>query len=319
MDFHGVYETFLLRLTRDTYLCTYFEDILIYMSAVIQGTFRTFDGTKIYFQSEGDGKVPLVFCYGLICSNLHWKYQFQALKEKYRCIWFDYRGHHRSEMPEDPESLNLQAMAADIDSLCDELKLKRVVTLGHSMGVNVVLEHYRRSPDRVMAMVLANGTARNPLDTLMGTNGFKPVFDILRTIYALNPNLVKKVWSLQKHNILSNLLIAFGGFNPFLAKKEDISTYISQIYSMDPQLLLKISKSYQELDSTPWLHEVRVPTLVLCGENDKVIPPDQQHCLAQLIPGSELDVIQHGSHCPQLDLPDLVTARLEKFLERHFT
>ena len=109
------------------------------------GYFRSFDGTKLFYSVEGEGK-PLIFCYGLVCSSLHWTYQIEHFRKNYKTVWMDYRGHQNSEVPEDISSLTLENLAKDLKLLLDELKIQSAVLLGHSMGVNVVLEFARLFP-----------------------------------------------------------------------------------------------------------------------------------------------------------------------------
>src|SRR4051812_45873990 len=73
---------------------------------VTHGYVKSFDGTKLFYSTEGQG-LPLVFCYGLVCSSLHWTYQIEHFQQGYRAVWFDYRGHHNSEVPKDLQSLTL--------------------------------------------------------------------------------------------------------------------------------------------------------------------------------------------------------------------
>ena len=282
---------------------------------VSHGYFRSFDGTKIFYSVEGQGK-PLVFCYGLVCSSLHWTYQIDRFQRDYRSVWFDYRGHQNSDIPENFDSLTIENMARDMAMLFDELGLKDAVLLGHSMGVNVVLEFYRQNPKRVAGMVLANGTPKPPLETLFGNNALQAGFKLLRKAYQKSPKTVERLWHLGKGNPLVRNLIGIGGFNPYLTPPEDIELYVNQVSEMDPRILLHLIANYDHYDATAWLHTIHVPTLVIAGENDKVIPLSQQELMHQLIPGSQLEVIGHGSHCPQMDLPELVNHKIENFLAR---
>src|SRR5690606_13288596 len=75
-------------------------------------------------------------------------------------------------------------------------------------------------------------------------------------------------------------------------------------------------ENYDAYDATAWLHTVQAPTLILAGEHDRLIPLSQQELMHQLIPNSHLEVIGHGSHCPQMDLHDLVNLKIEKFLSQ---
>ncbi len=281
---------------------------------VTHGYVKSFDGTKLFYSIEGKGK-PLVFCYGLVCSSLHWTYQVEYFQETHRAIWFDYRGHHNSEVPKNLDSLSLENIARDLTTLLDELEIPEAVLLGHSMGVNVVLEFYRQQPNRVAGMVLANGTAKRPLETLFHHNALQAAFKILKKIYRKSPQLCSFLWKSQKSNPLTRTLVSLGGFNPHLTPQADIELYIDQVIGMDPEILIHLIENYDAYDATAWLHTVSVPTLIIAGEQDNVIPVEQQELMHQLIAHSQLEVIRHGSHCPQMDLPDLVNLKIEKFLE----
>lgn len=282
--------------------------------AITHGFFKSFDGTKIFYSIEGQGK-PLVFCYGLVCSSLHWTYQIEHLRKNYRTIWFDYRGHHNSEVPVDLNSLTLENISKDLGLLLDELGIDKTVILGHSMGVNVVLDFCRQQPNRVAGMVLANGTAKRPLETMFNMNVFQAGFKILRKAYDFSPRLVELIWKTQNTNPISRLAIGMGGFNPHLTPKEDVQLYLDQIAEMDPRILIYLIENYDTYDATSWLHTIKTPTLIMAGDQDHIIPLEQQELMHQLIPGSQFEIIRHGSHCPQMDLPELFSQKIELFLK----
>jgi len=281
---------------------------------ITHGYVKSFDGTKLFYSIEGKGK-PLVFCYGLVCSSLHWTYQIEHFQQDYKAIWFDYRGHQNSEVPKNLDSLTLENIASDLGVILDELNIDDAVFLGHSMGVNVVLEFYRQQPKRVAGMVLANGTAQRPLETLFRHNSLQAGFKILKKFYEKSPELVSLFWKSQKGNPFARSLVALGGFNPHLTPKEDIELYIDQVADTDPAILIHLIENYDAYDANAWLHTVQAPTLILSGEQDRLIPVEQQELMHQLIPNSRLEVIRHGSHCPQMDLPDLVNLKIENFLK----
>lgn len=278
------------------------------------GYVKSFDGTRLFYSIEGKGR-PLVFCYGLVCSSLHWTYQIDHFRKNYQTIWFDYRGHSNSETPKDLRSLTVENLARDLGIILDELGIKeQVPMLGHSMGVNTVLEFYRQQPHRVQSMILANGTPRRPLETLFRNNILQTGFRLLKKAYQRSPELVVAAWKLQKGNPIARTLMTMGGFNPHLTPAEDVGLYVDQVADMDPTILIHLIENYDALDMTSWLHDIKVPTLIIAGENDKVTPIENQELMKQLIPNSKLEVIKHGSHCPQMDLPDLVNLKIEKFL-----
>jgi pimeloyl-ACP methyl ester carboxylesterase len=279
------------------------------------GYATTHDGIQIFYSVEGEGE-PLVFCYGLVCSSLHWTYQIDHFKRTHRSIWFDYRAHHNSGTPQDLSSLTIPHFARDLSTVFDAMGLEKAILLGHSMGVSVALEFYRQFPDRVKALVLANGTAKRPLETLLNNPNIIPSgFNVLRAAYSRSPKIFAKIWGLQKGSALVRTVVKLAGFNPHLAADEDVERYVSQIEEMDPGVLLHVLEAYQAYDATAWLHTVKVPTLIISGDEDKVTPPGQQHLLHQLIPNSRLENVRHGSHCPQMDQPELVAAKIEQFLK----
>lgn len=283
--------------------------------ATKNGYFRSFDGTKLFYSVEGEGK-PVVFCYGLVCSSLHWTYQIEHFRKSYKTVWMDYRGHQNSEVPEEITSLTLESLAKDLRLLLDELKIHDAVFLGHSMGVNVVLEFARLFPERVAGMILSNGTANRPLETLLNSNALVPGFRLLEMLRDRSPRLLKKIWALQKGNPLVHRTIGFLGFNPHLTAKEDVALYVDQIAEMDPRVFLTLIRNYDNYDGSSWLHTLNTPTRIIAGENDMIIPLAQQELLHQLIPKSEFEVIRRGSHCPQMDLPDLYNSKIEEFFRK---
>jgi pimeloyl-ACP methyl ester carboxylesterase len=283
--------------------------------ATRNGYFRSFDGTKLFYSIEGEGK-PLIFCYGLVCSSLHWTYQIEHFRKNYKTVWMDYRGHQNSEVPEDINSLTLESLAKDLKLLLDELGIHDAVFLGHSMGVNVVLEFARLYPERVSGMLLSNGTANRPLDTLLNSNALIPGFRVLELLAEKSPKILKKIWTLQKGNPVVHRAIGMLGFNPHLTRKEDVALYVDQIAEMDPRVFLTLIRNYDRYDGSSWLHTLKIPVRILAGEDDLIIPIAQQELLHQLIPGSEFEKIRHGSHCPQMDLPELVNSKIEEFLKK---
>ncbi len=278
------------------------------------GFFKTFDGTKLFCSVEGSGP-PMLFLYGLVCSKMHWQYQLEHFKKTHTVIWCDYRGHHNSAIPSDISSLTIENMARDYEVLFDELKITQpVIVIGHSIGVSVALELYRRAPKRIKALVLSNGCARAPLESILKTNLSQFVHPMLYSIYRLAPKVANMLWASQGSNKIAHWLIGYLGFNPNLAKSKDIETYVRMLSKLDMLVFLELLKNYEKYDATAWLHRIGVPTLLISGDADLITPREAQEVMHQLIPGSRLEIVRNGSHCPQIDIPDLINVVLERFL-----
>ncbi len=276
------------------------------------GYVNSFDGTKLFYSVEGSGR-PILFLYGLVCSSAHWKYQLEHFKKTNTVIWFDYRGHHNSEIPKETSSMSIENMAWDGECVLNNLGIDKIDVVGHSIGVSVALELYHRLPDRVTSLILSNGTARSPLESLLKTNVPQYIHPLLFEAYKYTPKLMNFFWSNQGSSQLVYWLISRFGFNHNLAKREDIETYIQNFSKLDMIVFLEIMKNYEKYDATPWLDQIDIPTLIVSGEKDWVTPREAQEMMNQLIPGSKLESIRNGSHCPQLDIPDLMNIIFDRF------
>src|SRR5262245_43568611 len=109
------------------------------------GTFRSFDGTKIYYEVRGEG-YPIVLNYGIGCLVNHWRPQIKHFAQNYKVIAYDYRAHHRSEIPENREHLSLDALAQDLKGLLDHLEIQKASLWGHSFGVQMLARFYDLYP-----------------------------------------------------------------------------------------------------------------------------------------------------------------------------
>lgn len=279
------------------------------------GTVPSFDGTPIFYCEEGSGP-PLVFCYGIACSSLHWTYQIDYFRKNYRCIWIDYRGHRHTPLPKNLDTLTIEASARDLKMVLDFLNVKDAVLLGHSMGVSVVLQFARTFPELASELVLANGTPKRPLETLLGGNYLIPAFKILSQYEKSKPDWIQNIWKLQEKTAISALVLGSLGFNQSLTAPGDIKTYAKQVAELPPAVLTYMMDDYQHFDATPWLHEIKQKTLILSGEKDLITPPETQKLMAQLMPNSEFVNMQNGSHCSTLDFPDYVSLLIERFLKQ---
>lgn len=279
------------------------------------GYFRTADGVRLFYSSEGPQDAPpLLFCYGLVCSKLQWKYQMEYFSKKYRVIYMDYRGHGQSDRPADPSTVTIENCAQDLLALLNELKLDALPVLGHSLGVNITLDLYRIAPERVTALVLANGTPKDPFETMFHHNFLQVFFPAIRFAQAMVPDLLQKFWRSQGTNPINQEFVALAGFNKKYAKREDINEYLKRTSQVDLDVFLHLLGDFMKYDATHWLHEVKAPTLVIAGERDLITPPLNQKIFDRLIPNSDFHIIPEGSHCPQMEKPELVSNIIESFL-----
>ena len=285
------------------------------------GTFKSFDNTTIYYEVRGTGK-PVFLCYGLACPINHWIHQINYFSQNYQTIAFDYRGHHFSESPENRENLTLDAICQDIKLLGEHLDVQRASFWGHSYGVQILLRYFDMFPETVENLVFINGFASNPINGMFGVDFVPAIFRAFKEGYKSFPETLNLIWRTAVRSPLAIPLSAFaGGFNLRLTHLKDIEAYARGVAAMDLNVFLTLFEKMMNYDATPVLERIHVPTLIISGTKDGVTPFSYQEKMHHLIRGSELMKVPYGSHCTQLDLPDFVNLRIEKFLKSnaHFS
>jgi pimeloyl-ACP methyl ester carboxylesterase len=106
-----------------------------------------------------------------------------------------------------------------------------------------------------------------------------------------------------------------GGFNLSLTHLKDIEIYLKGVASMDLNAFLQLFQNMMDYDGRPVFDRINVPTLIIGGKKDSVTPQKYQEEMNLKIRKSEFLMVPYGSHCTQLDMPDFVNLRIERFLE----
>lgn len=279
------------------------------------GTFKSFDGTRIYYELRGEGP-PLVFAYGIGCLINHWRHQIKYFSPHYQTIVFDYRAHHKSEIPKDRETLTIDALARDICALLDHLQIPSAAFIGHSFGAQVLVRAYDLNPQYFKTLTFINGFASNPVKGMFGNDFASIAFDLIKTGYSTLPETFSHLWRLAVSNPLAIQLSALlGGFNLQLTHLKDIEIYARGVASMDLDSFIRLFESMMKYDGRPVFERIDVPTLIIGGKKDSVTPQKYQEEMYKKIKKSQLLMVPYGSHCTQLDMPDFVNLRIETFLK----
>lgn len=282
--------------------------------------FYTSDGTRIFYNTNYsletyDPKKPvLVFVYGLLCSNNHYKYQIPFFEEKgYQILLHDYRFHYASSSSGDIETCTFPNIANDLHQLLTFLKIKETVFIGHSMGVNICLEHARRYPEDVNGMILISGTVVPPQDIMFDSNVVDMTLPYIEKFTKNYPDLFKAFWKHSYKNPIAQYAIFDGGFNKKQVEMEFIQLYMKKISELPENLFFHLLKLMHDHDVINHLETIQAPTLIIGGDKDKIIPNYCQKILTNYLVNSQLYIVKDGSHVPQADFPDLINERIERF------
>jgi len=252
------------------------------------GTLITKDGTEIYYNDWGTGQ-PVVFSHGWPLSADAFEDQmFYLASNGYRVIAHDRRGHGRSSQPWNGNDMD--TYADDLAELVEALDLQEAIHVGHSTGGGEVARYIgRHGTGRVAKTVLIGAVP--PVMVKSPTNpGGTPIeaFDQIRAGVLAD-----------RSQFFKDLSLAFYGYNrPGAKVSEGVreSFWLQGMRAGFPASYFCI-KAFSETDMTEDLKKIDVPTLVLHGDDDQIVPiADSGLLTAKLVKGATLKVIEGAPH-----------------------
>lgn len=242
------------------------------------GFYRSFDGTRIFYQVKGSGK-PVVLVHGFIVNGESWKrtqLYGDLQKSGYQVISFDMRGNGRSDKPHEEERYKNDAEAKDIMGLLDFLGVKEYLVSGYSRGSIVASR-----------LLLLDGRCRAGIIGGMGDGFTDPEWPRRIMFYkALNGEPVKELEGMVK--------------------------YVKEA-GLDQQALALLQKEQPSVTATQWAG-IKKPVLVICGDQDPDNGSPQN--LVKMIPAGELKIVP-GDHNNTLRTAGYSEGVME-FIKRHY-
>jgi pimeloyl-ACP methyl ester carboxylesterase len=254
-------------------------------------------GFSMAYSEAGKG-LPLVFIHGYPLNRHLWDAQLQGLADVARILVPDLRGHGESQAVPGPYSMDL--FADDLAAFMDALGIRqKIVLCGLSMGGYIVFAFYRKYATRLAGMILTATRAapdtpqarlaRDQSAELARQQGVNAVVDgmLLKLLAPVTsqtrPELVEQVRRIMTANSLEGIL------GDLVALKE-------------------------RPDSTPTLAEIHIPTLLLPGAEDQIIPSQEAQAMHTAIRDSILEVIPAAGHLPNLENPEAFNATVRRFI-----
>jgi len=270
-------------------------------------TIATKDGTQIYYKDWGKGPV-VTFSHGWPLNSDAWDGQMLFLVQHgFRCVAVDRRGHGRSSQPSTGN--NMDGYADDLAAVIEVLDVKEATLVGHSTGGGEVARYIgRHGTKRVAAAVLVAAVPPIMVKSAANPEGLPiEVFDKLRSDLTRNQSQFYK-----------DLAIPFYGANRQGAKVPQGTLDQFWLWSMQAGLLnaYESIKAFSETDFTEDLKKFDVPTLVLHGEDDQIVPvKDSARKSARLIKGAKEIYYPGAPHGLTATHQDRVNADLLAFLK----
>jgi pimeloyl-ACP methyl ester carboxylesterase len=267
------------------------------------------DGSPVFFEVHAAGlqgvevALPIVLCDGIGCDGYVWRHLLRDLDDRAVVRWH-YRGHGRTPAPRDPGRVAIADLADDLAAVLDEVGVAEAVIAGHSMGVQVALETYRRHPGRVRGLVLACGAPSHPLRTFRGASVLDDLLPSIERWVARVPRLINRVTRSLVPTRLAFEIAARLEINRELVEPDDFMPYLQGLSRMDVRLFVAMLAEAGKHSADDLLAEVTVPALVVAGERDGFTPPGRSEAMAAAIPGATLVVIEKGSHTAPIERPE---------------
>jgi pimeloyl-ACP methyl ester carboxylesterase len=257
------------------------------------------NGRKLYYEEHGSGPQTIVFAHGLLWSGRMFQAQVEALKNRYRCITFDFPGQGQSELARD--GYDMDTLAADAATLIKQLNATPCHFAGLSMGGFVAMRMGIRYPELVRSLILMETSADpEPPENI-------PKYKMLSFISR---------WISVRLIAGKTMQIMFG--QTFLndpARREQRERWRGYLIANNQTgigraLIGVIERKgvYEQLGS------IKCPTLVIVGEQDVATVPAKAERIAAAIPGAKLVRIPNAGHTSTVEEPGAVTKAIEEFL-----
>ncbi|MBM3449766.1 MAG: alpha/beta fold hydrolase [Armatimonadetes bacterium] len=253
---------------------------------------------QLHCTDEGNG-VPVILLHGFPLSSEIWSATVDKLIDDFRVIVPDLRGHGLSDKPEG--SYSMDTLADDVVALANHFGIDRFVLGGHSMGGYATLRVVDRHPDRLLGLIFVDSRAEADSDEGKAKR--------------IGP--INKIRTEGKHAFLDDFLPNVVG--PTTKERNpSVLEHIRQIASYVPDHVLAacLKGLMERPDSRELLLRVRVPALVVVGEEDTLTPVASAEVLADGIADSELVVVPGAGHTPSLESPAAVAKAIHAFLRR---
>jgi len=265
------------------------------------------DGSSLYFKDWGEGQ-PVVFSHGWpLTADAFEDQMFFLGRNGFRVIAHDRRGHGRSSQTW--EGNHMDRYADDLAELTAHLNLQDAVHVGHSTGGGEVARYIgRHGTGRVAKAVLIGAVPPIMIKTDFNPNGVPPdVFDGIREGVRAN-----------RADFFKELTMAFYGYNrPGANISEGVrESFVAQGMQGGIKALYDCIKAFSETDFREDLKKMTLPTLVIHGDDDQIVPFETcGKATASLLPDAQLKVYEGGSHGMCTTEKDRINADLLAFLQ----
>ena len=275
------------------------------------------DGVPIYYETHGEHGEPVLLIMGLGADAHAWEFQVPDFSARHRVVLVDNRGVGRSGKP--AGQYTTSQMADDALAVLDALGIRRAHVVGISMGGMIAQELALSHPERVGGLVLAATYAR-PGEEARQTagegaqkiGGVPSPLELLKSgAIDLSQIDVRQIFQFLMPMVLSQAFL--------VEKREWLQAFFerSMGYGFSVPAFLGQVAAVMSHDTVARLPSLRIPTLVITGLGDRLVPPRHSEELARLIPGARLVTIEDATHGFNFEVPAHFNKAILDFLAEH--
>ncbi len=258
---------------------------------------------NMYYEVHGEGE-PLVLIMGLGGDITRWWRILPVLAKEFRVIAFDNRGVGRTDKPDIPYTMAM--MADDIAGLMDVIGIDAAHIFGISLGGMIAQNLALRHPQRIISLILGCtrcGGSHSITDESGGESALNPELIELLTPEERARQMLPFLWSqefIDNNPEIVEQQIALSRDNPI-----DLTGYTRQ---------LEAANTHNTYDRLP---EIKLPTLVIAGDADRLIPHQNSPLIASRIPGAELVILEGMGHGFYTEAVNETSSVIMDFMKRH--
>jgi pimeloyl-ACP methyl ester carboxylesterase len=249
---------------------------------------------KLHVVDKGKQSPALLFMHFWGGSSRTWTEVAELLGNRYRTIRYDHRGWGESDKPD--SGYDIKTLASDAIELIKQLELDKYILVGHSMGGKVAQYIATQKPDGLQKLVLVAPSPANP--TILPQEAREQMLRAYTTEEGIN--------------ITIDQVFQAGNINPKIRERtiDDITKHTTASRDGWPNFAMLEDVSEE-------LNNIKVPTLIIAGENDLIDSPKRlEQEVKEKIPGSSLVVIPKAGHLLMLQTPELVASHIDNFVKQ---
>ena len=259
----------------------------------------TANNISINYQIDGPEDAPvLVFSNSLATSLAMWNDQVDRLKDQYRILRYDNRGHGATPTPDMEGPYSIELMARDLLGLLDALNIEEISFCGLSKGGMIGQWLGINASDRVNKLVLSNTASYFPNKEMwrerigMATNEGIPAIAEASISRWFTPGYLERADTVETVSLVRDFIL-----------ETQLDGYLAS------------SVAIRDMDFRAELSQIDVPTMVIIGEKDPATIPEYGELIADSIPGAKAFVVPDAAHLSNIEQPEIFTKALQEFLQ----